>query len=92
MPKAVRDVLKGLEKKGFRRRDNDHTFLHLLIDGRKTPVFTKVSHGEKQLGDNLLAVMARQLRINGRQFRELIDCPLSQDEYVQLLREGGHIE
>ena len=79
----------GLTRKGFRGRENDHTYLHLFVDGRKTVVYTKVSHGEKQIGDKLLAVMARQLNLSKREFLDLIDCPLSHDDYIVLLRAKG---
>ena len=59
MPKEAREVASGLEKKGFHRRENDHTFFHLWIDNKKTPVYTKISHGKKEISDNLLSVMAR---------------------------------
>ena len=91
MPKKVRDIISGLGRKGFRSQENDHTFLHLWVAGRKTPVWTKISHGEKEIGDRLLAVMARQLRITRQEFNNLVDCPLSEAAYVQMLREGEHI-
>ena len=91
MPKDAREVIAGLEKKGFRRRDNDHAFLHLWVDGKKTPVYTKVSHGEKEIGDKLLGMMARQVRLVRKQFLELVECPLKLDEYIAILRREGHV-
>ncbi len=91
MPKDARDVIAGLERKGFQRKENDHTFLHLWVDGKKTPVYTKVSHGEREIGDKLLAMMARQTRLVRRDFLNLVDCPLKFDEYVAILRKDGHI-
>lgn len=89
MPRPARDVMAGLEKKGFSKRENDHTFFHLWVDGKKTKVFTKVSHGEKELSDNLLGMMARQLNLNKKQFLDLVDCTLSLDAYVKSLRTAG---
>jgi predicted RNA binding protein YcfA (HicA-like mRNA interferase family) len=89
MPKKARDVIAALTQKGFQAKENDHTFLHLFIDGRKTAVYTKVSHGEKEIGDRLLGLMARQIRLSRREFLDLIECPLSQDAYIVLLRNKG---
>jgi hypothetical protein len=89
MSRDARDVGAGLLKKGFSIRENDHTFYHLFIDGKKTIVSTKISHGEKEIGDRLLGMMARQLRLTKRNFLDLVDCPLTLDEYVKLLREAG---
>ncbi len=91
MARDARDVTVGLERKGFRRKENDHTFLHLWIAGKKTPVYTKVSHGEQEIGDKLLAMMARQTCLVRRDFLNLVDCPLKFDEYVASLRKDGHI-
>jgi len=91
MPKDAKKVLAGLEKKGFLRKDNDHRFLHLWVDRRKTSIYTKISHGEKEIGDNLLGMMARQLKLNRRQFADLVDCPMTLPEYIQVLRDGGHV-
>ena len=91
MPKHARDVITGLVRKGFQKKENDHTFLHLFVNGLKTPIYTKVSHGEKQIGDKLLGAMARQVRLTRRQFLDLIECPLSETAYVDLLRNKGAI-
>ena len=47
MPKAAREVMAALAKKGFKKTENDHAFFHLWVGGKKTPIYTKVSHGEK---------------------------------------------
>jgi len=86
MPKDARDVVAGLVKKGFQKKENDHTFLQLYVDGLKTPIYTKVSHGEKEIGDKLLSAMARQVQLTRRQFVELIECPLTGTAYVEMLR------
>lgn len=91
MPKKARDVIAGLARKGFRTKENDHTFLHLFVHDRKTAIYTKVSHGEKQIGDKLLGLMARQVQLSRREFLELVDCSLSQDEYLAILRAKGAI-
>lgn len=91
MPKNARDVKSALARKGFRRKENDHTFFHLFVDGRKTVVYTKISHGEKQIGDKLLSLMARQMRLSRREFVDLIDCALSESGYIVLLRARGAI-
>jgi len=92
MPRSTREVASGLEGKGFVRRTGDHAFFHLHVGGKKTAIFTKVSHGEKEIHDGLLGAMARQVRLTKRKFLDLVDCPLKEEEYVSLLREGGHIE
>jgi hypothetical protein len=91
MPKNAREVAAGLKKKGFIEKPNRHTRYVLWVKEKKTAVFTEISHGEKEIRDPLLSVMARQLKINRSQFLDLINCPLSHEEYTALLREAGHI-
>lgn len=85
------DVAENLLRKGFRQRNGGDKYYHLFVDGLKTPVFTFVSHGEKEIHDGLLGQMAKQTRLVKREFLELVDCPLTEEQYVQLLRERGHI-
>jgi hypothetical protein len=92
MPKGAREIAAGLAKKGFQKRDNDHTFFHLYANGKKTIVYTKMSHGEKEIGDKLLSIMARQVNLSRKQFLDLVDCPLKLNEYLELLRKAGKIE
>ena len=91
MPKSAREVGAGLQKKGFRLRDSHHTFYHLYVDDHKTTVWTKISHSEKEIGDRLLALMAREVKLNRSQFIDLIECPLSYQDYVEHLRNEGHV-
>ena len=42
--RSQREVENALERKGFRRSDNDHRkFVYHSTDGKKTSVFTKTS-------------------------------------------------
>lgn len=92
MPMDARDVTKALSKKGFRQREGDHKYYHLYVAGKKTPIFTKVSHGEQEIGDPLVSGMAKQLKLSTGQFRSLVDCQLEESAYLDLLREQGQIE
>lgn len=91
MPKDARDVASGLRQKGFLPREGDHTFYHLYVDGKKTPIYTKISHNEREIGDRLIGMMARQVGLSKRDFLDLIDCPLTADDYLKLLRAAKKI-
>ena len=91
--RSKRDVESALKKKGFRQDEGDHHwFIYWTADGLKTTIRTKTSHGStKDLGDGLLKEMARQLRTDKGNFLDLIDCPLSREQYESGLREDEHI-
>jgi hypothetical protein len=87
---SVRQVVQSLHRKGFVEERGDHQYLRLVVDGKATPVMTFVSRGKGfDVGGGLLAMMARQLRLTGAEFRWLVECPLTHDAYVRLLRDRG---
>jgi predicted RNA binding protein YcfA (HicA-like mRNA interferase family) len=91
MPRDARDVAAALVNKGFCPHEGDHHFYRLFVDGKNTGIRTKISHGEREIGDNLLAQMAKQTRLVMRDFLDLIDCPLSAAGYISKLRDGGYL-
>lgn len=92
MPRDAIDIIRGLNQKGFFQAEGDHHFFRLYIEGKKQIIRTKVSHGVREIGDNLLGTMARQIGLSRRDFLQLIDCPLSLDRYVEILRESGKLD
>lgn len=92
MPRKTRDIEGSLGKKGFKRKDTHHTFYHLWVDDKKTTIYTKVSHGSNEVPDPLLGQMAKQVKLTRNQFCELVDCSLTQEGYLAILRDAGHIE
>ncbi len=85
MPRKVRQVLSSLKAKGFfEDREGHHIFLiYETRDGFRTEIRTRVSHqsGGGDISDSLLAAMARQVRLGRQDLEQLIDCPLSREEY-----------
>jgi hypothetical protein len=84
MPRAKDGIERGLLRKGFEQREGDHHyFVYRNLRGEKTALFTKTGHTPKMrdIPDNLLALMARQCRLSKADFLNLVDCPLSREEY-----------
>lgn len=89
MARDARDVVAGLVRKGFVKTEGDHIFLRLRYKGKKTIVSTKVSRSHKDISNNLISVMSRQVGLNRREFENLIDCDLSYDDYISILLIKG---
>jgi hypothetical protein len=51
-----------------------------------------MSHGKKDYSADLLAKMKNQLHLSGKEFTDLIQCPLTREQYLRLLVERGVIE
>lgn len=88
----TRAIRKALTAKGFRGEQSHHQMFFLYVEGKRTQVRTRISHGKREYGDSLLAQMARQVRLQRREFNDLIECPMSGEAYLQLLRERGEVK
>lgn len=86
MPRKQGEVEKSLSNKGFRRKEGDHNYFHYYsIAGKKTAVFTKTSHGAREIDDHLLGRMAKQCKLSRADFDLLIECPLDRNTYEKKL-------
>jgi len=85
-----KDIEASLEGKGFVRVEtHHHLFVYWTIDGKKSRLRTRTSHGSstKTIGDSLLAQMAKQVGLTKVQFIGLIECPLSRQAYENLITD-----
>ena len=87
----TRDVIRALIKKGFQSVEGDHTYFILYIDRKKTSIRTKISHGSREIDDFLMGMMASQLKLDKKGFKEFIDCKKSQENYINELKREGII-
>jgi hypothetical protein len=90
-PRPTRTIRGSLLKKGFVEERTHHLFFWLHVDGRRTDVYTFISHGAKECDNVLLALMARQLKLSRAQLDALIDCWMGGEGYVEALRGLGEI-
>jgi hypothetical protein len=84
------NIKSGLTKKGFKISDSysDHVILTFYHNDSPTGVWTKLSHGGgKEIGEGLIHTMASQVKLNKKQFLELIECIMTRDSYVTELRK-----
>ena len=77
---------QSLLKKGFVTIEGDHHNYLYYHDGRVV-TRTKVSHNDQDIGDGLISKMYKQCKISKMQFFDLINCPLDQAGYLELLRD-----
>jgi hypothetical protein len=87
--RSTRDIERALLRKGFIREDTHHRFLILLGPSGDEAARTRLSHGIREYGDDLLAKVADQLRLSKRELLDPIDCRMSGEQYVALLSERG---
>ncbi len=84
------EIERTLLQLGFQRKaKGDHVRYYLWVEGRKSQIRTMVSHGEREIGDHLISLMARQLRVSKIEFLALIEGGLDGDWYLAELRRKG---
>jgi len=86
-PFTGKELSKSLTKKGFKEANSHHHFYFLYVDGKKTSIRTKVSHGSKTYCGNLLSAVKKQLHLSGGQLTDLVKCPMSEEEYIEHLKD-----
>ena len=91
-PRKTKDISSQLKKKGFVAKQGDHTFFYLYYRNKKTSVYTKLSHSIKEYSDNLLSQMAKQLSLTNSELKNLIECPLTYDNLIEILKEKNKIK
>lgn len=86
---------KNLKKKGFedsKDHSNDHKYLEFHYKG-KMILYTKLSHGSKKdLNNYLIKQMSTQCKLSKQDFADLVNCPLSAEQYIEKLKALGEVE
>lgn len=66
--------------------------LRLYVNGKKVAqTLVSTGTGARDLGDELLSRMARQLRVSMGYFKGIIECEHTNEDYLNLLRDQGSI-
>ena len=86
-------VRQSLEKKGFKNEPNKHHNYYYLYDlnGKRTAINTHTSRNGQDIDDYLIRQMSKQLKLSKDEFIDLINCPLSREMYISLLKERNVI-
>lgn len=80
------EVERALLNKGMERDENHHHMFRKTLEG-VTHLVTRISHGSKEIDDGLAELMANQLCLRRREFREMVECSLSEEDWDALVRE-----
>lgn len=91
----TRKIVSSLTKKGFepKKGRSKHIKYTLFVNGKKTSIFTWISHGMDEYEDGLLNAMRKELRLEtSKELEDLIDCPMSIEVLLSLLSKRGIIK
>jgi hypothetical protein len=82
--RAVDRALVG--KLGFEKTETHHHVYRRWLDGVLV-ARTYISHGGRELSRYHVSQMARQMHLRTAEFADAVHCPLSREDYDQILRE-----
>jgi hypothetical protein len=91
----TRKIVASLTKKGFspKKGKSKHIKYTLYVSGKKTSIFTWISHGLDEYEDRLLNAMKKELHLESiRELDDLIECPMSAESLVSLLEAKGKLK
>ena len=77
--------------KGFISDETHHEMFWLVVGGKKTSIRTRISHGAKEYGDQLLTLVSRQIGLSKTELYRLVDCPMDGEKLKALLVERRKI-
>ena len=66
------------------------TFWNITITGSLFSI-QRISHGEKELESFHIGMMSRQCKLDKQKFIDLAKCPLSAENYIDILKQSGII-
>lgn len=78
------------DKFKFTVRSGDHVRADLYVDDRLV-VRTRRSHGSGKLDGQIPSKIRQQMHLNEAEFQRAIECPMSRQEYLQLLGRKGKL-
>ena len=94
-PRKSKDIQKVLQKKGFMLEPakDHHQFYYLVINGIKHNIKTYFSHGKSEYDKYLMGQIKKQLKFrDGKLAEDFFDCPMSAEQYIQMLVANGEIQ
>jgi hypothetical protein len=89
MPLTVKEFERICSKLEMVMKDGKDRYAYFYHDG-KIITWTKRSHQRGDLG-GLEHFIRNQLKVNEQQLRDLRDCPMKREDYVEHLRQRGLI-
>jgi len=82
-----RKIRQNLLKKGFAEvQKTKHIYYRFEPAGIMTDIQTFMSRNNQEIGNELISEMKDQLYLDKKEFIDLIDCKLSEEDYIKILK------
>ncbi|MEA2087378.1 MAG: hypothetical protein U9O91_04705 [Candidatus Caldatribacteriota bacterium] len=80
-----REIEKIFRKLDLKVRTTGHNYGWLVVDGKKI-LRMHYSHG-RDISDNIANKIRGQLKLSAKDFKNLIKCPLTYQDYITILKQ-----
>ncbi len=84
----VNEVEKIFRKLDLKVRSTGHNYGWLIVNGRKI-LRVHYSHGKGDIPSIVANKMRGQLKLSQKDFSELLNCPLTYEGYLNILKQKG---
>ena len=85
------EMEKIFRKLSLQIRSTGHNYGWLVLNGKKI-LRVHYSHGKGDIPEKITNKIRGQLKLSQKDFRELIKCPLTIEEYINILKQKGFID
>jgi hypothetical protein len=85
------EVARIFEKLRLDVRSTKHRYGWFIFEGKKV-LRVHYSHGKGDIPGRVTDKIRSQLKLTQKDFRKLIGCPMSFEDYIAVLKRKGYIE
>ena len=82
------DIERIFNKLSLQVRSTGHTYGWLIVNGKKI-LRVHYSHGKGDLSDKIMHKIRGQLKLSEKDFKNLVACPLTYEDYLDILKRKG---
>lgn len=86
-----KEIEKIFRKLDLNVRSTGHQYGWLLVNGTKI-LRVHYSHGRGDIPGKVINKIRGQLKLSKRDFKDLIECPLTYEDYISILKQKGFID
>ncbi len=86
-----KEIEKIFRKLDLNVRSTGHQYGWLLVNGKKI-LRVHYSHGRGDIPGKVINKIRGQLKLSKRDFKDLIECPLTYEDYITILKQKGFID
>ncbi|MDR1148741.1 MAG: hypothetical protein LBK66_08930 [Spirochaetaceae bacterium] len=92
MTLKTKDIESNFCKKGFIKDNKDHKYFYFCYNGKPSAIRTKFSHSARDIDDNLIHLMAKQIHLTKDEFVKFVICEISEQEYIEVQKALGNLK